>query len=72
MRKTHYRDGCPWANGIQQADTEQTTDWRRVTCGHCLRKKPRSARKVDATIQPSARNRAQAEREQLGFEDHRI
>jgi len=71
--KTHYLDGCPWANGeIQQADTDQTTDWRRVTCGHCLKKKPRAARRVDATIQPSPRSRGQAEREQLGFEDRRI
>jgi len=67
MRKTH-RKGCPWAQGA-----DCTTNWDRVTCGHCLRKKPRvRASRVDATIQPSPRNRAQAEREQLGFEDHRI
>jgi len=36
----HYADGCVWASGdIQQADTDTTFDWKKVTCKHCLNKK---------------------------------
>ena len=37
-KKIHYIDGCPWADGsVQMADTNQTKDWERVTCKHCLK-----------------------------------
>lgn len=42
--KTHYKNGCPWADGKIYADggfdTNQTTDWSMVTCQHCLKNKP--------------------------------
>lgn len=38
----HYKNGCSWASGdLHMTDTDQTTDWSKVTCGHCLKKKPR-------------------------------
>ena len=45
MRKTiHYRDGCPWADGeLQMSDTRQTTNWKEVTCKHCLRSRTQRA-----------------------------
>jgi len=36
----HYINGCAWASGdIQMADTNQTENWKEVTCKHCLNKK---------------------------------
>jgi hypothetical protein len=33
----HYVDGCAWANGqLYSSDTDQTRDWKKVTCKHCL------------------------------------
>ena len=41
MKTKHHKNGCPWASGdLQSADTEQVTDWKKVTCKHCLRKNP--------------------------------
>lgn len=51
MSKTiHFYHGCPWANGeIQQADTEQVTDWNKVTCKHCIRRKRLAHRAAEHT-----------------------
>jgi hypothetical protein len=44
-KTVHYLNGCAYASGeLQQADTDQTTDWKRVDCRRCLRKRPRRRR----------------------------
>lgn len=36
-KKVHFWHGCAWADGSKyMSDTNQTYDWKKVTCYHCI------------------------------------